>query len=166
MDYSPWSERKIWSFLKVAISPKPEKRHPPKYAHMHVSSTSTCINFLSQFQSIKIFDDHGLLTQEAMPTKFWGHAYSIAGNFRGSKLLRIHPKIIFTLIFANFIIQPFCTVLFIISRFLFSQISKNHKKSESYWPQKFPAIRYLISFYLQEYLSEFHFWPHGLQSIV
>ena len=24
MDYSPWSEREIWPFLKVAISPKPE----------------------------------------------------------------------------------------------------------------------------------------------
>ena len=23
MDYSPWSEREIWPFLKVAISPKP-----------------------------------------------------------------------------------------------------------------------------------------------
>ena len=25
MDYSPWSEREIWLFLKVAISPKLEK---------------------------------------------------------------------------------------------------------------------------------------------
>ena len=34
--------------------------------------------------------------------------YRIAGNFRGSKLSRIRPKIIFTeLIFANFIILPF-----------------------------------------------------------
>ena len=69
--------------------------------------------------------------------------YRIAGNFRGSKLSRICPKIIFTdLIFVNFIIQPFCTVLFIISRILFSWISKNCEKSESYWPWKFPAIRY------------------------
>ena len=67
--------------------------------------------------------------------------YCIAGNFRGRKLLRIRPKIIFTeLIFANFIIQPFYTVLFIISQILFSQISKNCKKSESYWPRKFLAI--------------------------
>ena len=69
------------------------------------------------------------------------YKYHIAGNFRGSKLSRIRPKIIFTeLIFANFIIQPFCTVLFIILRILFSRISKNRKKSESYWPRKFPAI--------------------------
>ena len=27
MDYSPWSERKIWPFLEVAISPKPESLH-------------------------------------------------------------------------------------------------------------------------------------------
>ena len=24
MDYSPWSEREIWPFLRVAVSPKPE----------------------------------------------------------------------------------------------------------------------------------------------
>ena len=30
MDYSPWSEREIWPFLKVAISPKPEWPCPPK----------------------------------------------------------------------------------------------------------------------------------------
>ena len=66
--------------------------------------------------------------------------YRIAGNFQGSKLSRICPKIIFTeLFFMNFIIQPFCTVFFIISRILFSQISINR---ESYWPRKFPAIRY------------------------
>ena len=29
MDYSPWSEREIWPFLRVAISPKPEKSHSP-----------------------------------------------------------------------------------------------------------------------------------------
>ena len=30
MDYSPWSEREIWPFLKVAISPKPEMVTPTK----------------------------------------------------------------------------------------------------------------------------------------
>ena len=57
MDYSPWSEKEIWPFLKVAISPKPEKAHPPKFVCMHVTSITTCINFLSQFRSIKFFDD-------------------------------------------------------------------------------------------------------------
>ena len=60
MDYSPWSEREIWPFLKVAISPKPEKSRPPKLVCMHLTSTPTCMNFLSQFQTIKFFDDHGL----------------------------------------------------------------------------------------------------------
>ena len=55
-----------------------------------------------------------------------GTKYRIAGNFRGSKLLRIRPKIIFTeLIFVNFIILPFCTVLFIISRIYFRESQKN-----------------------------------------
>ena len=30
MDYSPWSERENWPFLKVAVSPKPKRSHPPK----------------------------------------------------------------------------------------------------------------------------------------
>ena len=71
--------------------------------------------------------------------------YRIAGNFQGIKLSRICPKIIFMeLIFANFIILPFCTVLFIIFANFISQISKNRENSESYWPRKFPAIRYTI----------------------
>ena len=37
MDYSPWSEREIWLFLKVAISPKPEKVHPPKLVCIHLT---------------------------------------------------------------------------------------------------------------------------------
>ena len=59
MDYSPWVEREIWPFLKVAISPKPKRSRPSKSVYMYVTSTPTCINFLSQFRSIKIFDDHG-----------------------------------------------------------------------------------------------------------
>ena len=59
MDYSPWVEREIWPFLKVAVSPKPERSHPPKSVYMYVTSTYTCLNFLSQFRSIKFFDDHG-----------------------------------------------------------------------------------------------------------
>ena len=60
MDYSPWSEREIWPFLRVAVSPKPKKPHPPKLVYMHVTLTHTCMNFLGQFRSIKFFNDHGL----------------------------------------------------------------------------------------------------------
>ena len=59
-DDNPWSEREIWPFLKVAISLKPEKVHPPKLVCIHLTSIPTCINFLSQFRSIEFFDDHGL----------------------------------------------------------------------------------------------------------
>ena len=59
MDYSPWSEGEIWLFLKVAVSPKPERSRPPKLACMHVTSISTCMNFFSQFRLIDFFDDHG-----------------------------------------------------------------------------------------------------------
>ena len=59
MDYSPWVEREIWPFLKVSISPKPERPHPPKLVYMNVTSIPTCMNFLSRFRSIKFFDDHG-----------------------------------------------------------------------------------------------------------
>ena len=60
MDYSPWSEREIWPFLKVAVSPKPKKSRPPKLVYMHATSIYSCINFLSRFQTIEFFDDHGL----------------------------------------------------------------------------------------------------------
>ena len=49
----------IWPFLKVAISPKVERLHPPKLVYMYVTSMSTCMNFLSRFRLIKFFDDHG-----------------------------------------------------------------------------------------------------------
>ena len=58
--YSPWSEREIWLFLRITVSPKPKRTHPPKLAYMYVTSMSTCINFFGQFRSIKFFDDHGL----------------------------------------------------------------------------------------------------------
>ena len=60
MDYSPWSERENWPFLKVAVSPKPERHRPPKLVCMHVTSILTCMNFFSRFWVIEFFDDHGL----------------------------------------------------------------------------------------------------------
>ena len=60
MDYSPWVERKIWPFLKVTISPKPEESHPPKLVYINLISIPISMNFWSQFRSIKFFDDHGL----------------------------------------------------------------------------------------------------------
>ena len=48
-DYNPWSKRKILSNIKIEISPKPERPHPPKLVRMHYTSTPTCTNFLSQF---------------------------------------------------------------------------------------------------------------------
>ena len=47
MDYSPWSEREIWPFLKVAVSSKLERPHPPKLLYMHLTSILICMNFLS-----------------------------------------------------------------------------------------------------------------------
>ena len=60
MDYSPWVEREIWPFLKVAISPKPERSRPLKLVCMYVTSTPTYMIFLSRFKEVKFFDDHGL----------------------------------------------------------------------------------------------------------
>ena len=45
---------------KGAKSLQPERLCPPKSVYVHVTSMSTCMNFLSQFQSIKFFGDHGL----------------------------------------------------------------------------------------------------------
>ena len=95
MDYTPWSEREIRPFLKVAVSPKPKKSCPPKLVHMHVTSMPICMNFLSRFQSIKFFDDHGLYsmvgkgnlavfessniseTEKVTPTKIGVYAFDI-----------------------------------------------------------------------------------------
>ena len=60
MDYSPWSEREIWSFLNVAVSPKSERLRPPKLVCMDLTSIYSCMNFLNRFRSIEFFDDHGL----------------------------------------------------------------------------------------------------------
>ena len=46
--------------FEVVVSPKLEKSHPPKSVYMYVTLTYSCMNFLSQFRSIKFFDDHGL----------------------------------------------------------------------------------------------------------
>ena len=46
--------------LKVVVSAKPERSRPPKSVYMYVTSMHICMNFLSRFQSIKFFDDHGL----------------------------------------------------------------------------------------------------------
>ena len=81
MDYSPWVEGEIWPFLKVPISPKPERSHPPKLVCIYVTSTPTCMIFLSRFRLIKYFDDHGLYfgstniseTEEVTPTKIGVH---------------------------------------------------------------------------------------------
>ena len=48
------------AFLRVGVSPKWESPHSPKLVCMHLTSTITCMNFLSRFRSIEFFDDHGL----------------------------------------------------------------------------------------------------------
>ena len=67
MDYSLWSEREIWPFLKVAISPKPKRSHPQKLVCMHLTSIYSCIKFLSRFQLIQFFDDHPWSEREIWP---------------------------------------------------------------------------------------------------
>ena len=59
MDYSPWSEGKFWLFLKAkkgAKSPNPERPCTSKLVCMHFMSTSTCMNFLSQFYFLTPMD--------------------------------------------------------------------------------------------------------------
>ena len=52
--------REILAVLKAnekwAKSPKPEKSHPPKLVCMRFTSTSTCMNFLSQFYFLTPMD--------------------------------------------------------------------------------------------------------------
>ena len=62
MDYSPWSEREIWPFLKVAISPKPKRAHQPKLVYMHVTSTPICMIFLTDSDQLNF-----LMTMDYSP---------------------------------------------------------------------------------------------------
>ena len=55
MDYSPWSEAEIWSFLRVAVSPKLERSRPLKLVYMHVTSTPICMNFYSPWSEREIW---------------------------------------------------------------------------------------------------------------
>ena len=47
-------------FYRVAISLKLKRSHTPKLVCLLVTCVDTCMNFLSQFQSIKFFDENGL----------------------------------------------------------------------------------------------------------
>ena len=62
MDYSPWVERENWPFLKVAISPKPEKSHPPQLVYMYVTSRLICMNFKADSKQLNF-----LMTMDYSP---------------------------------------------------------------------------------------------------
>lgn len=69
--------------------------------------------------------------------------YHVTRNFRRIKIHKSTQKS-FLHIYFSYIssFSHFCTTSFIFSQTLVSQISKNHRNSESYWPRKFPAIQY------------------------
>ena len=50
----------VWGIKKL-MTMGYNKLWPPKLVYMHFMSIPTCINFLSQFQWIKFFDDHGIV---------------------------------------------------------------------------------------------------------
>ena len=76
-------------------SPKPKKPHPPKLVCMRFRSTSTCMNFLSQFYFLTLMDyspwSEGKFwlflkanemskiseTEKATPTKIGLHAFQV-----------------------------------------------------------------------------------------
>ena len=85
--------REIWPFLRVAVSPKLERSCPPKLVYMHVTSTPTCMNFLSRFrlqlnflmtmdyspwserENLPVFEGSSISeTGKVMPTKIGVHA--------------------------------------------------------------------------------------------
>ena len=73
------SEREIWLFLKVPISPKPKRTTPTKIGvHALWHPTHVCMNFLGRFWSIKFFDDHGLYSPwvgKGNLVCFWKYQY-------------------------------------------------------------------------------------------
>ena len=85
MDYSPWVEREIWLFLKVAVSLKPKRPQLPKLVCMHVTSIHTCIKFLGRFRSIKFFDDPWTIIVHGSKGKFLA---VFEGKYKGAKSLK------------------------------------------------------------------------------
>ena len=70
MDYSPWVEKENLSFLKVAISPKPEKSHPPKLVCMYGTSRLIGQNGQNGQGKLAIFESSNISeTGEVTPTK-------------------------------------------------------------------------------------------------
>ena len=65
-----------------------------------------------------------------MDCHFFFYYYRIAGNFRGSKLSRIRPKIIFTdLIFANFYYAAILyRIIYNFVNFIFANLKKSRKE--------------------------------------
>ena len=60
---------------KGAITPKPERPHPPKLVCMHFTSSSTCINFLNRKGNLAVFESSNISEmREATPTKIGVHA--------------------------------------------------------------------------------------------
>ena len=93
--------------------------------------------------------------------------YRIAGNFWGSKLSWIRPKIIFTeLIFANFIIQPFLYHIFHnFANFIFAILKKSRKEWKllalkvsgytAFWSGGWQSFTSLPG---SQYAHYFHWW--------
>ena len=80
--------------------------------------------------------------------------YHVTRNFRRIKIHKSTQKS-FLHIYFSYIssFSHFCTTSFIFSQTLVSQISKNRRNSESYWPRKFPAIQYSFHQYLLPFFS-------------
>ena len=78
---------KLAVFEGSSIS-KPERLRPPKLVRMHLTSISTCMNFLSRFRSIKVFDDHGLqsMVRKGKLAVFEGSSISETGEAPPTKI--------------------------------------------------------------------------------
>ena len=74
MDYSPWSEREIWPFLRVVnISETGDIATPTKIGMTCITDINSLLawHFLSQFWTIKFFDPHGLYIAHGSEREIW-----------------------------------------------------------------------------------------------
>ena len=75
---------------KEAITPKPERSRPPKLVCMRFTSTSTCINFLSQLYFLTPMD-----YSPWFEGKFWPFLKANEKGAKSLKLVRPHsPKLV------------------------------------------------------------------------
>ena len=157
---------------KVPISPKPERLRPPKLVCMRFTSTSTCMNFLSQFYFLTPMDYSPWF--EGKFWLFWRQTKKEQNlrNRRGYAHQNLfacvsHQLLLAWIFWANSIFWPPWTIVH-GSKGSFGCFEGKRKRSKisetgEATPTKICLHAFHINFYLHEFFEPILFFdPHGL----